>query len=66
VGDRFSVSHEIRDDVVAEIMARVWIGSIAAEFVHQERGVKHIDTHACKRHFGVANHGRRVLGLFHK
>ena len=64
VRDRAAVLHDIGDDVLAEIVAGIGVGGVAAELLEQECGVEHVDAHAGERHGRLARHGRRILRLF--
>ncbi len=61
---RFAVLDDVRNNVLAEVVARVLVGGIAAQFLEQEFGVEHIDAHRRQRHVRLVRHGRRILGLF--
>jgi hypothetical protein len=64
--DRLAVGDDVRDQILAEIVAGIGIGRVALEFFDQEFGVEHIYAHAAKRSLGFAGHGRRIAWLFEK
>ena len=55
-----SVLDDMRDDVLAEVVARVRIGGVAPELVEQEFRLEHVDAHAGERCVGPARHRGRV------
>ncbi len=60
MGDGFAALHDVRNDVLAEVAARVRIGCVAAQKFHQELGVEDIDAHGGKGEALVAGNARRV------
>ncbi len=66
MGDRLAQLDQPRNDVLAEIVAGLGVGGVAAQLVGQEFGVEHIDAHAGQRPVRIAGHGRRVGGLLHE
>ena len=61
--ERLSVAHGARDDVLAEIVARLRVCGITREFAQQVVGVEDIDAHAGERAVGLAGDGRWILRL---
>ena len=61
--DRLAVLDQIRDQVLAEVAARVRIVGVALELVDQEIGVEDVDPHARQRLVRAARLGGRILRL---
>ena len=66
VGHGAAVAHEVRYDVVAEIMRGAGQAGVAPQRVYQELRVEHVDAHAGQASAGLARDGRRVGRLFQK
>jgi hypothetical protein len=58
-----SVLDDIGDDVLAEVARRPLGGGVAAQLLHQEARLEHVDTHRCERIVRLVRDARRVLGL---
>src|SRR5260370_8618362 len=58
------VFNNIWDDVLAEVMGRIWIFRIASKFIEQEFGIENIDSHAGERFVGLPRHGWRIGWFF--
>ena len=54
---------EARDDVLAEVVARLRVVGVAQQHLVQERRVEHVDAHAGERAAGPAGHRRRLRRL---
>ena len=64
--DGFAVLDDVGDDVLAEIVARMRVGGVAAHLVDQEPRVEGVDAHARERLVGIAGNMRRVRRLLHE
>ena len=62
--DGFTRFNNAGNDVLAEIMAGVRIGSVFAQQLEHEFGFENIDAHAGQREVGIARHGRWISRLF--
>src|SRR5260370_18299864 len=58
------VFNNIWDDVLDEVMGRIWIFRIASKFIEQEFGIENIDSHAGERFVGLPRHGWRIGWFF--
>ena len=63
---RFAVLHNIRNDVLAKIMAGMRVCGVFLQQINQEFGLEHINAHRGQRHIRLAGHRRRVFRLFEK
>ena len=60
---RLAVPDDVRDQILAEIMARIPLGGVAPQFIEQEFGLEHVDAHAGERHVGAIRHAGGIGGL---
>ena len=64
--DGLAVLDDVRNDVLAEIVAGILVGGVATQFVEQEFGVEHVDAHRGQRHVRLVRHRRRMGRLLDK
>ena len=60
VRNRAAVLHHVGNDVFAEIMAGIWIGRVALQFVEQKLRIENVDAHAGERNIRFAWHRRGI------
>ena len=58
-----AVLDDIGDDVLAEVAARAFGRGVAAQLLHQEPRLEHVDAHRGQRHVRLVGNARRVLRL---
>ncbi len=59
-----AVLHDVGNDVLAEIAAGAFGGRVAAQLLHQEARLEHVDAHRGEREIRIVGNARRVLRLF--